>query len=256
MKKLPQKQLQFRYKGYNSFVVSGFLDQIQLDIADFTKNAEKNDSYRYALVGIDVFSRYGWAVKMKTKQPHDLIMAFKEIMRVIGVPSSVFSDMEGSMLSTEFIQVLNQNNIKQITTLNHAPYAEVFIRSLKQMIHNRLEGEGHNVDRWIDVLDTSLGKYNLTDHSSIKMTPYQAKQPRNKMEVMFNNYSHSKHERTYPPLQANDEVRVMIKKTALTKGTNAKWTREVFKVIGKHGIEYLINDNKRKPYLRHELLLV
>ena len=58
---------------------------------------------------------------MKTKQPHDLIMAFKEIMRVAGVPSSVFSDMEGSMLSTEFIQVLNQNNIKQITTLNHAP---------------------------------------------------------------------------------------------------------------------------------------
>ena len=56
-------------------------------------------------------------------------------------------------------------------------YAEVFIRSLKQMIHNRLEGEGHNVDRWIDVLDTSLGKYTLTDHSSIKMTPYQAKQP-------------------------------------------------------------------------------
>ena len=256
LKKLPQKQLQFRYKGYNSFVVNDFLDQIQLDIADFTKNAEKNDSYRYALVGIDVFSRYGWAVKMKTKQPHDLITAFKEIMRVIGVPSSVFSDMEGSMLSTEFIQVLNQNNIKQITTLNHAPYAEVFIRSLKQMIHNRLEGEGHNVDRWIDVLDTSLGKYNLTDHSSIKMTPYQAKQPRNKMEVMFNNYSNSKHERTYPPLQANDEVRVMIKKTALTKGTNAKWTREVFKVIGKHGIEYLINDNKRKPYLRHELLLV
>ena len=130
-----------RQRGYNSFVANDFLDQIQLDIADFTKNAEKNDSYRYALVGIDVFSRYGWAVKMKTKQPHDLIMAFKEIMRVIGVPSSTFSHMEGSILSTACVQVLNQNNIKQITTLNHALYAEVFIRSLKQMIHNRLEGE-------------------------------------------------------------------------------------------------------------------
>ena len=59
--------------------------------------------------------------------------------------------MEGSLLSNEFIKLLNANKIKQNTTLNHAPYAEVFIRTLKQMIHDRLTGEGHNIDKWIDV---------------------------------------------------------------------------------------------------------
>ena len=152
-------------------------------------------------------------VPMKTKQPHDIIMAFKEIMRVIGVPKSIFSDQEGSLLSTEFLKILNENKIEQKTTLNHAPYAEVFIRTLKQMIHDRLHGEGLNVDRWIDVLKPTLSKYNLTPHSGTKMSPYQAKQPKNHMEVVFNNYSKSKHERTYPTLNVNDNVRVMIKKT-------------------------------------------
>ena len=103
LKSLPQRQLQFQYKGYNSFNVNNFLDQIQLDIADFTNNAKENNGYRYALVGIDVFSRYAWAVKMETKQPVDVINAFKEIMEKIGTPLTIFSDMEGSLLSNDFI---------------------------------------------------------------------------------------------------------------------------------------------------------
>jgi len=41
------------------------------------------------------------------------------------------------------------------------------------MIHDRLEGEG--VDKWIDVLPAVLSKYNLSYHSGIKLSPYDAK---------------------------------------------------------------------------------
>ena len=92
LSKLPQKQLQFKYKGYNSFTANEFLEQIQLDVSDFTQHASENDGFRFGLAGIDVFSRYGWLVPMKTKKPHDTIMAFKETMRVIGVPKTIFSD--------------------------------------------------------------------------------------------------------------------------------------------------------------------
>ena len=125
------------------------------------------------------------------------------------------------------------------------------------MIHDRLHGEGLNVDRWIDVLKPTLSKYNLTPHSGTKMSPYQAKQPKNHMEVLFNNYSKSKHERQYPTLNVNDHVRVMIKKTTKSKATDPKWSEEVFKVIGQRGTDYLINDpNREKVFLRHELLKV
>ena len=53
------------------------MEQIQLDVAEFTKNAEQNDGYRYGPAGVDVFSRYGWLVPMKTKLPHEVINGFK-----------------------------------------------------------------------------------------------------------------------------------------------------------------------------------
>ena len=104
LSKLPTKQMPFKSRGYNSFVAKAFLEQIHLDIADLIKNAEENDGYRYGLAGVDVFSRYGWLVPMKTKQPHAVI---KEIMKVIGAPKSTFSDMEGSIVPAEYVRVLN-----------------------------------------------------------------------------------------------------------------------------------------------------
>ena len=257
LKSLPQKQLQFRYKGYNSFIVNDFLDQIQVDIADFTKKSELNNGFRYALVGICVFSRYGWAVPMKTKTPNDIINAFKETMEKMGKPKTIGSDSEGGLLSTEFVRLLNENNIKHTTLIQKAPYAEVFIRTLKQMIYNRLEGENKNVDKWIDSLEPSLAKYNLSKHSRLpNMSPYEAKQPKNKIEVMFNNYSQARHDIKYPLISVNDNVRVRIKHTSKSKATDPKWTREIYKVIHKKNNEYLINNNTRKVYLRNELLKV
>ena len=105
---------------------------------------------------------------------------------------------------------MNENNIKHITTSNHAGYAEVFIRTLKQLIHYRLEGENMDLNRWIDVLKQVLSTYNLSEHSSIKMSPYQARQPKNKMDVYFNNWAKAKFERKYKPLSVGDSVRIMI----------------------------------------------
>ena len=78
------------------------MELIQLDIAEFSKNTEHNDGFRYGLARVDVFSRYSWLVPMKTRQLHDVNNGFKEILRVIGVPKTIFSDMEGSISSTEF----------------------------------------------------------------------------------------------------------------------------------------------------------
>ena len=93
--KLQSKQVQFKYRGYNSCVSKYFLEHIQLDIADVSKNVEQNEGFRYALAGLDVLSRYGWLVPMKTKQPHDVIHAFEETMRVISIPKTILSDMDG-----------------------------------------------------------------------------------------------------------------------------------------------------------------
>ena len=76
LNKLKHRQVQFKYKGFNSFMSPHPLFEIELDLIDLTKKAEENDGYRYALVAIDNFTKYAWAVPMKTKQPSDLVNAF------------------------------------------------------------------------------------------------------------------------------------------------------------------------------------
>ena len=87
-----------------------------------------------------------------------------------------------------------------------------------------------------------------------KMSPLQAKHPRNKTDVYFNNWSIAKHDRKYKPLSVGDSVRIMIKQTNKTKATDPKWTREIYRIIGKTGNDYFITENnRRKLYLRHEI---
>ena len=80
----------------------------------------------------------------------------------------------------------------------------------------------------------------------MKMSPYQARQPKDKMYVCFNNWSKAKHDRLYKPLSVGDSVRIMIRNINKTKGTDPKWTREIYRTIGKNGNAYRVNENNRK----------
>ena len=42
-----------------------------------TTEAEENDGYRYAIVGIDNFTKYAWAIPMKYKTAVAVVPAFK-----------------------------------------------------------------------------------------------------------------------------------------------------------------------------------
>ena len=101
------------YKGFNSYVADEPLEEIQIDLADFTRSASENDGYRYCLVAVDVFTKILWGVPIKNKQPEECVRAFKEVLDKIGKPKQIYHDNEGSFSSTKFIRLVNENNIKQ-----------------------------------------------------------------------------------------------------------------------------------------------
>ena len=55
------------YKGFNSYVDEP-LEEMQIDLAGFTRSASENDGYRYCLVAVDVFTKMLWGVRIKIKQ--------------------------------------------------------------------------------------------------------------------------------------------------------------------------------------------
>ena len=57
------------YRGFNSYVAHEPLQELQIDIADFTASGALSDGYRYLLVAVDIFTKYCHAVPIKDKQP-------------------------------------------------------------------------------------------------------------------------------------------------------------------------------------------
>ena len=51
-----------------------------LDLVQLTGISKQNDGYAYILTAIDCFSRYAWAVPIKTKNKKDVLEAFTKII--------------------------------------------------------------------------------------------------------------------------------------------------------------------------------
>ena len=74
---------------------NGLDDRWQAYVIDFAKNfgASKNKGFRNVLVVVDVFSRFAWAIPMKSKSQEDTANAFDDILEETGRrPSKVDTD--------------------------------------------------------------------------------------------------------------------------------------------------------------------
>jgi hypothetical protein len=249
-KQREDKQTQFKYKGYNSFVSKGNLFEIEIDIMDL--GVEYNP--RYGFVGIDNFSKKGHCVPIQDKKPDEVVRGLKEILQKIGVPKQIYSDEEGSFNSLKFIRVINENKIKHIQTSTHANVAERFIKTLKDNIHRR-----PNPKEWNTFINEILNKYNNTKHNTINAKPNEATKEGNGLWVAWHLYNEASRNRKYPSLSVGSQVRVNIKpgKYGQMKAHSPKWSPLTYKVIAIRGNEYLLNHTtRRRIFLRHELLKV
>ena len=84
MKKQPDKQI----KGHqicNSYLVPYARVEFQIDIMDMNK-FKPGGQERYALIGVDAFSRYAYIHPMKNKNSVDVLEALKATFKVMEEP--------------------------------------------------------------------------------------------------------------------------------------------------------------------------
>ena len=192
--------------------------------------------------------------QLKQKKPPDVVKAMEELLNKIGIPKQLYSDQEGAFNNESCIRLINKHKIKHIMVVGSAHTIERFNRTLKENIQTRLDAMGLDRDKWVSQLEPIINKYNNTEHRTIQMTPNQAKKEGNKLMVSFNLWNNAKRNRKYPDLKVGDDVRVAIKKDSKTKGYMPKWSIEKYKITFIKNNDYMINDGKRKVYVRHELL--
>ena len=211
--KLPHRQTQFKYKGFNSFISPHALFEFEVDLIDLGTRIDEKGGVRYGLVAIDNFTKFAWADPMEEKNAKNLIDALTNIIYKMGSPKQTYMDIEGSTTSNKFINwITNTKKIKHVTTATHAHTVERFNRTLKENMVKRLDYENKGREKWTEQLNYVLNKYNNTKHSTIEMTPNEAKKKSNEMVVKFNLWNNASRNRKYPEIKENNEVRILLKK--------------------------------------------
>lgn len=268
MRKQPNKQIKAP-RGSNSFTAPFARYEYQIDIMFMTPLASKPNPEvkikvkegepRQALVVIDIFSKYADVIPIQTLNSENVLKALKEAFKKMGFPMSIYSDND-SNFQASVKKFFEDEGIKHIITQTHANVAERFIRTMKNMIHDRVR---FNNAGWTSMLTKALNKYNTTVHSSTKMTPKQAHKDENNMSVRINLTLRENNKRKYPTIKKGDEVKYFHKKKdnyINRKEYNSRWSEKTYKV---ESIKYDVMGNRtfkleglQKPYLRHELLLV
>ena len=97
------------------------------------------------------------------------------------------------------------------------------------------------------------------EHSATKMTPMQAREPKNLIKVKLHLELKRKSTRKYPDIEIGSKVKIYTKKKQFEKEHVPVWPKETHVV---EDISESMNQkcfkvsNFRRPLLRHEILLV
>ena len=250
-------------KGYNSYVSPSPHHEYQIDLFFMSdlKN-EEQQQFKLAMCAIDSFTRFLTVVPLKSKNEANFLAGLMECFKDLGgKPKVIYADQEGSFNGKYVQQYLKENDIQLIMTLTHAAIVERAIRTIKDMLYKRLE---HDSSRpWYgDLLQQVVFVYNfMRPHTTLGMSPNDARKPKNEAEVSDNLYKKAKHNRIYPNIEIGDMVRIYKKKDKLSKQQVSVWSKQRYTVeeitIINNQKFYKTSYNKNnKLLLRHEILKV
>ena len=128
------------------------------------------------------------------------------------------------------VKTLEKHEIKYFSTKSDkkAAIVERFNRTLKTAMWTYFYSKG--TYKWIDVLDQLVYNYNNIKHNTILMKPKDVNK-KNEDQVWTTLYGHLYAESPLPKFKVGDMVRISKYKSTFTKGYEANFTEELFKVI-------------------------
>ena len=208
-----------------------YIDDIwSLDILDLNDYGPKNNrGYRYALVTIDNFSKYGWTVPLKNKNAQTIKDSFENILiNSKRKPNLLESDRGREFYNNIFQDFLNKNNIKLYSRNSSygAVFAERFNRTIRDLLKKIVFQHGDA--NWIDVLPTITKQYNNRVHSSTKLSPKDASLKKNEGLVYKNLLD--KRKKIKPKYEIGDLVRTADLKKTFSKGDTTNWSYKLYKI--------------------------
>ena len=213
-------------------VIANHIDEIWAsDLVKMQQLSKWNKGYRYLLMVIDVFSKYGWIEPLKDKKGETVTEAFKKIFKEGRKPKYPWTDKGKVYYNRNMKELLDKYNITLCSKKNEEKSSVVkrWNRTIKQKMWKQFTAQ--NTTQHLDILPKLLKEYNNTKHRLIKMIPVEASKKKNESIVFFNLYGDMEHLISNPKLKIGDKVRISkYKRKTFDKGYTPNWTEEVFTV--------------------------
>ena len=245
-------------KGFNSFIAPHHKYEYQVDL--FFINDLPNQRYKVGLLMIDVFSKYMTVIPIKTKGEGDVAAGIIEgFVKMGGTPEILYTDDESALSTDAMKKYLKDNDVKHIITRSHAHIAERAIRTFKDSLYKRIDHAKDDEKQWVDLVFEILLTYNnKLVHSTIGMTPDDARKKKNELDVWTNTFINSKQNRKYPNLEKGDKVKILRKKGITEKEISSVWSDNAYEVedIFESKGQTFYKVSNGKDHTRHELLKV
>jgi hypothetical protein len=229
-------------------------EMVQIDLIDFQKYAKTNNGYKYLLVGIDVFTRYGFAYPIKNKTPTDVLDAFMLLSNAENI-ISVFHD-SGNEFKGVFLNYLNNHNILDLKAEigDHKTLGIVdrFCQTLKRMITRYMTH--YKTTKYFDKMVDFVNTYNNTPHSSLNdIAPIHSTEPQNYKIIQQINLAKMKFNKSVSTkikkaFNIGDYVRVKLKKKAFQKGYEVTYSRDIYQIESISGDRATLNDGQKVKF--------
>ena len=200
------------------------------DLIDMHKLAKYNDNFKYVLMVIDIYSKYGWVVPLKYKSGDAMKTALQSIFTK-QIPKKIWSDSGSEFYNFKVKRLLDKYDIKIYSTENEekCSVVERWNRTIKTQLWKYFTANG--TYRYIDILQPLIDKYNNTKHQSIGFTPSDARKPANYQQVFKNLYFDKVQQNLKKPkFKVGEKVRLAVQKDKFEKAYIINWSDRVYTI--------------------------
>ncbi|KAL4152739.1 hypothetical protein QTP88_000572 [Uroleucon formosanum] len=205
--------------------VYGKNDLWQADLVEMIPYSKKNKGYKYILCVIDCFTKFAWAIALKSKTAKEVSSAMSKIL-IKRAPKLLQLDNGKEFYNSTFDELMSKYNIHKYSTYStmKACIVERFNRTLKEKMFKEFTARGSH--EWISILPSLINEYNNSKHRTIGMTPVQADANPTLVEIKHRKIINSKIK-----FNVGDNVRVSTYKGVFAKGYLPSWSTEIFKIV-------------------------
>ena len=214
-------------------------EQIQADICYLPKNAQvlaDNDNKKFALVFIDVFTKWAWIYALARTTGEEVTHIFRTrfLHECVPPPETILTDQGPEFKNRLFTQACIENNIvlRFASPQHKCPVVERFNRTFQRLLYQQMEAMG--TQQWINLLPQTLTIYHHRRHRTIKTSPFEAEEAINQRQVLAAHLE--RYAKTKPPpkpkYKVGQTVRLVLNRmSVMRRGYHPTYTWQVYKIF-------------------------